>query len=177
MTQRHALIALPILLLAACGPVEKKADEAGTAPPPVRAGPEPRLGRGAVTPYTGGPLPVRAEGVGPITAETAFDLPTIKALFPKAVVEQAFLHFGSGPAQPIINVEQNQIPLMEISKSEDGDLGEIRLAGGDVRGPKDETLLTKFSSLAFDIKNCRAGEGRDVNGVSACGPRPPPSST
>ena len=29
MTQRLALIALPFLLLAACGPVEKKADEAG----------------------------------------------------------------------------------------------------------------------------------------------------
>jgi hypothetical protein len=38
MTQRHALIALPILLLAACGPVEKKADEAGTAPPPAEPG-------------------------------------------------------------------------------------------------------------------------------------------
>lgn len=173
MTQRHALIALPFLLLAACGPVEKKADEAGTAPPPAEPSKSASSVAVTVKPYTEGPLTVRAEGVGPITAATAFDLPTLKALFPKAVVEQAFLHFGSGPAQPIINVEQNQIPLMEISKSEDGDLGAIRLEGGDVRGPKDETLLTKFSSLALDIKTCRAGEGRDVNGVICVRPEAP----
>lgn len=172
MTQRLALIALPFLLLAACGPVEKKADEAGTAPPPAEPG---KSGSVAVMvkPYTEGPLTVRAEGVGPINASTAFDLPTIKVLFPKAVVAQAFLHFGAGPAQPIINVEQNQIPLMEISKGEDGDLGAIRLEGGDVRGPKDETLLTQWSALGLDIKTCRAGEGRDVNGVICVRPEAP----
>ena len=172
MIQRLALIALPFLLLAACGPVEKKADEAGNAPPPVEPG---KSGSVAVMvkPYTEGPLAVRAEGVGPINAATAFDLPTIKVLFPKAVVEQAFLHFGAGPAQPIINVEQNQIPLMEISKGEDGDLGAIRLEGGDVRGPRDETLLTKWSALGLDIKTCRAGEGRDVNGVICVRPEAP----
>lgn len=172
MTQRLALIALPFLLLAACGPVEKKADEAGTAPPPAEPG---KSGSVAVMvkPYTEGPLTVRAEGVGPINASTAFDLPTIKVLFPKAVVAQAFLHFGTGPAQPIINVEQNQIPLMEIAKGEDGDLGSIRLEGGDVRGPKDETLLTQWSALGLDIKTCRAGEGRDVNGIICVRPEAP----
>lgn len=172
MTNRHALIALPILLLAACGPVEKKADEAGSAPPPAEPG---KSGSVAVMvkPYQDGPLAVRADGVGPITAATAFDLPTIKVLFPRAVVAQAFLHFGAGPAQPIINVEQNQIPLMEISKGEDGDLGAIRLEGGDVRGPRDETLLTQWSALDLDIAHCRAGEGRDINTVVCARPEAP----
>lgn len=172
MTQRHALIALPVLLLAACGPVEKKADEAGAAPPPAQPG---KGGSVAimVKPYVDGPLSVRAEGVGPITSATAFDLPTLKVLFPKAVVAQAFLHVGAGPAQPIINVEQNQIPLMEISKGEDGDLGAIRLEGGDVRGPRGEALLTRWSALGLDIANCRAGEGRDINTVICARPEAP----
>lgn len=173
MTYRHALIALPVLLLAACGPVEKKADEAGAAPPPAEPGKSAASVAVTVKAYTEGPLTVRAEGVGPINASTAFDLPTLRALFPKAVVEQAFLHLGSGPAQPIINVEQSQIPLMEISKGEDGGLGSIRLEGGDVRGPRDETLLTTFSALDLDVRNCRAGEGRDVNGVVCVRPEAP----
>jgi hypothetical protein len=172
MTQRHALIALPFLLIAACGPVEKKADEAGTAPPPAQAAESGSVAV-AVTPYVDGPLQVRADGVGPVGATTAFDLPTLKALFPKAVVKQAFLHFGAGPAQPVINVEQNQIPMMEIAKGEDGGLGVIRLEGGDVRGLRDETLLTKWSALDLDIAHCRAGEGRDVNGVICVRPEAP----
>ena len=172
MTQRLALIALPFLLLAACGPVEKKADEAGAAAPPADTG---KSGSVAVMvkPYVEGPLTVGVDGVGPITSATAFDLPTFKVLFPRAVVAQAFLHVGTGRPQPIINVEQNQIPLMEVSKGEDGDLGSIRLEGGDVRGPKDETLLTKWSALDLDIANCRAGEGRDLNTVVCARPDAP----
>lgn len=172
MIQCLALIALPFLLLAACGPVEKKADEAGTAPPPAEPG---KSGSVAVMvkPYVEGPLTVGVDGVGPITSATAFDLPTFKVLFPRAVVAQAFLHVGTGRPQPIINVEQNQIPLMEVSKGEDGDLGSIRLEGGDVRGPKDEILLTKWSALGLDIANCRAGEGRDINTVLCARPEVP----
>jgi hypothetical protein len=172
MIQRLALVALPFLLLAACGPVEKKADAAGTAPPPAEPG---KSGSVAVMvkPYVEGPLTVGVEGVGPITAATAFDLPTFKVLFPRAVVAQAFLHVGTGRPQPIINVEQNQTPLMEVSKGEDGDLGSIRLEGGDVRGPKDETLLTQWSALGLDIANCRAGEGRDLNTVICARPEAP----
>ena len=172
MTQHLALIVLPFLLLAACGPVEKKADQAGTAPPPAEEGHSGSVAV-AVTPYTEGPLAITAQSVGPITSGTAFDPPTLAALFPKAMVKSAFLHSGPGPAAPIITVEQNQIPLMEISKSEDGDLGSIRLEGGDVRGPKDETLLTKWSALGLDITNCRAGEGRDVNTLVCVRPEAP----
>jgi hypothetical protein len=172
MTQRLALIALPFLLLAACGPVEKKADEAGTAAPPAEAGHSGSVAV-AVKPHVDGPLQVRADGVGPVTGATAFDAPTLAALFPKAVVKSAFLHSGPGPAAPIITVEQNQIPMMEVSKGEDGELASIRLEGGDVRGPKDETLLTKWSALGLNIANCRAGQGRDVNAVVCARPEAP----
>jgi hypothetical protein len=137
MTQRLALIAAPLLLLAACGP----AKQADTAAPPAAAGSEvPKSGPVAiaVTPYVGGPLHVRADGVGPITGETAFDLATIKALFPKAVVKSAFIHTGEGPPGPIITVEQDNVPLLEIGKDAEGGIGEIRMAGGPVEGPKGE---------------------------------------
>lgn len=177
MTQRLALIALPILLLpilllAACGPVEKKADEAGAAPPPAANGQGVSVAV-AVTPYAGGPLSVSAQGVGPITSATAFDAATLAALFPRAVVKSAFLHSGPGPAAPIITVEQNQVPLMEISRSEDGELGAIRLEGGDVRGPRGESLLTKWSELGLDLAHCRTGEGRDINTVVCARPEAP----
>lgn len=172
MTQRLALIALPFLLLAACGPVEKKADQAGTTPAPASPGDSASVAI-AVKPYLEGPLQVRADGVGPITSATAFDAPTLAALFPKALVKSAFLHSGPGPAAPIITVEQNQIPMLEVSKGEDGELAAIRLEGGDVRGPRDETLLTRWSALKIDLAQCRAGEGRDLNTVVCARPEAP----
>lgn len=172
MTQRLALIALPFLLLAACGPVEKKADQAGTTPAPASPGDSATVAV-AVRPYIEGPLQIRADGVGPITGATAFDAPTLAALFPKAMVKSAFLHSGPGAAAPIITVEQNQIPMMEVAKGEDGELASIRLEGGDVRGPKDEVLLTQWSGLDLDIANCRAGEGRDINAVVCARPEAP----
>ena len=160
MTQRHALIALPFLLIAACGPVEKKADEAGTAPPPAESGKSGSVA-GMVKPYVEGPLTVGVDGVGPITGATAFDLPTFKVLFPRAVVAQAFLHLGTGRPQPIINVELNQTPLMEVSKGEDGDLGSIRLEGGDVRGPK-PGFFDFVGTAKYEAWSKLAGTQRDA---------------
>ena len=169
MTQRLALIAVPLLLLAACGPV-KPAD---TAPAPstetLKSGPVAI----AVHPYAGGPLQVRADGVGPITGATAFDLPTIKVLFPKAVVKSAFIHTGDGPPGPIITVDQDNVPLMEIGKGAEGGIGEIRLAGGPVEGPQGEALLAKWADLNFDITQCRAGEGRTINQTICVRPEAP----
>ena len=170
MTQRLALIAAPLLLLAACGPA-KQADTA--APPPSAETPKSGPVRIAIVPYVGGPLEIRADGVGPITGATAFDLPTIKALFPKAVVKAAFIHTGEGPPGPIITVDQDNVPLMEIGKGADGGIGEIRLAGGPVQGPKGETLLGKWADLSFDIAQCRAGEGRTVNQTVCVRPEAP----
>ena len=168
MTQRIALIAAPLLLLAACGP----AKQTEAAKPPAET-PQSGPVAIAVVPYVGGPLKVRADGVGPITGATAFDQATIAALFPKAQVKSAFIHTGEGPPGPIIVVEQDQVPLLEIGKGAEGGIGEIRLAAGPVEGPKDETLLAKWADLSFDIAQCRAGEGRTVNQVVCVRPEAP----
>ena len=167
MTLRHTLLALPLVVLAACGPAKKDettkaADAGGKAPVTV-----------AIAPYAGGPLRMTKDGVGPITAATAFDLATLKALFPKAKVEQAFLHFSQGPAQPIINVEQDNVPLAEIGKTDEGEIAYVRVAAGDARGPRDERLLAKWADLGFTVDQCRAGEGREVNAVICVRPEAP----
>ena len=170
MTSRLLLIAAPLLLLAACGPA-KQADTAApsSAEAPAKSGPVAI----AVTPYVGGPLQVRADGVGPITGETAFDAATIKALFPKAVVKSAFIHTGEGPPGPILTVDQDNVPLLEIGKGAEGGIGEIRMAGGPVQGPKGEALLAKWADLSFDIAQCRPGEGRTVNQTVCVRPEAP----
>lgn len=170
MTQRLALIAAPLLLFAACGPADKKTEAAA---PPAAEAPKSGPVTVAVTPYTGGPLRIHVDGVGPLTGATAFDEATIKALFPQAVVKSAFIHVGEGPPGPIITVEQDNVPLLEIGKGAEGGVGEIRLAGGDVRGPKDEVLLTKWNELGFDIAQCRAGQGRTVNQTVCVRPEAP----
>lgn len=159
MTLRHTFLALPLVLLAACGPAKK--DEAAKAPEVATKGPV----TVAVAPYAGGILKVTKDGVGPINGSTAFDLATIKVLFPKAKVDNAFLHFGEGPAQPIINVEQDNVPLAEIGKTDEGEIAYVRVNAGDVRGPKDEQLLAKWADLGFTVDQCRAGEGREINAV------------
>lgn len=161
MTLRHTLIALPLLALAACGPAKK--DEAPASAPAPEAAKTKTPATLAVTPYTGGTLKITKDSVGPITAATAFDIPTIQALFPKAKVEQAFIHFGQGPALPIINVEQDNVPLLEIGKGEEGAIGYIAAASDPVTGPRDEKLLAKWGELDFAVAQCRAGEGREVN--------------
>ena len=171
MTQRLALIVAPLLLLAACGPADKKT--AAPAAPPAAEAPKSGPVAVAVTPYTGGPLQVRADGVGPITAATAFDQATLAALFPKAVVKSAFIHVGEGPPGPIITVEQDNMPMLEIGKGSEGGIGEIRLAGGPVQGPRGEALLGKWADLGFDIGQCRAGEGRTVNQTVCVRPEAP----
>jgi hypothetical protein len=157
MTLRHTLIALPLVLLAACGPAKKaEAPPEAASKGPVTV---------AIAPYAGGPLKIGKDGVGPINASTAFDLATLKALFPKAKVDSAFLHFSEGPAQPIITIEQDSVPLAEIGKTDEGEIAYVRVAAGDARGPKDERLLAKWADLGFTVDQCRAGEGREVNAV------------
>jgi hypothetical protein len=171
MTLRHTLLALPLVLLAACGPAKK--DETAAAPPASAPSQDKAPVQMAITPYLGGPLKITKDGVGPITGATAFDLATIKALFPKAKVESAFMHFGSGPPQPIINVEQDNVPLLEIGKTEDGDIAYVRAAAGDIRGPKDEQLLAKWSDLDLSVDNCRLGTGREVGQTICVRPEAP----
>ena len=173
MTQRLALIAAPLLLLAACGPAKHADTATPGAPQATGEAPASRPVAIAVTPYVSGPLHVRADGVGPITEATAYDAPTMTALFPKAVVKSAFIHAGEGPPGPIITVEQDNVPLLEIGKGAEGGIGEIRLAGGPVQGPKGEALLSKWADLGFDISQCRAGSGRTVNQTVCVRPEAP----
>jgi hypothetical protein len=156
MSFRHSYFALPFVLLAACGPAKTdrppRTEEGAKGPVTV-----------AIAPYAGGPLKVSNAGVGPITSAMAFDLATLKVLFPKAKVEQAFLHSSDGPAQPIITIEQDNTPLAEIGKSDDGDIAYVRVETDDARGPKDEQLLAKWGDLGFMLDQCRAGAGREIN--------------
>lgn len=168
MILRHALFALPVLLLAACGPARN--DETA-APSPAAEDKAPV--RVAIAPYAGGPLKIGNDGVGPINGSVAFDLNTLKVLFPKAKVEQAFLHVGEGPARPIINVEQANVPLAEIGKTDEAEIAYVRVEAGEARGPKDEQLLAKWADLGFTIDQCRAGEGRDVNQILCVRPEAP----
>jgi hypothetical protein len=160
MTLRHTFLALPLVLLAACGPAKK--DETATPTAPAGAKPPVTV---AIAPYSGGPLKVTKDGVGPINGSVAFDLATLKVLFPKAKVDNAFLHFGEGPPQPIINIEQDNVPLAEVGKNDEGEIAYVRVNAGDARGPKDEQLLAKWADLGFTADQCRAGEGREVNAV------------
>jgi len=169
MTLRHTLLALPLVLLAACGPAKK--DEAATAPAAETGAKAPV--HVAIAPYVGGPLKVSNDGVGPINGSVAFDLATLKVLFPKAKVDSAFLHVGEGPAQPIINVEQDNVPLAEIGKNDEGEIGYVRVNAGDARGPKDEQLLAKWADLGFTVDQCRAGEGREINQTICVRPEAP----
>lgn len=169
MTFRHTLLALPFVLLAACGPARK--DERSAAPAAEGATKAPV--RVAIAPYAGGPLRVSNDGVGPINDSVAFDLATLKVLFPKAKVESAFLHFGEGPPQPIINVEQDNVPLAEIGKTDEAEIAYVRVEAGEARGPQDEALLAKWTDLGFTVAQCRAGEGRDVNQTICVRPEAP----
>lgn len=165
MISRQALLIPLLALLAACGPAKQSQDASKSeAKAPVAV---------AVAPYAGGPLAMTKDGVGPISGATAFDLPTLKALFPKAKVEQAFLHFSQGPAQPIITVEQDSVPLAEIGKTDEGEIAYVRVAAGDARGPKDERLLAKWADLGFTADQCRAGDGREINAVICVRPEAP----
>lgn len=165
MTLRHTLLALPLVLLAACGPAKK--DETAATPGASAPTESKAPVQMAITPYVGGPLKFTKDGVGPISGATAFDLATIKALFPKAKVESAFIHFGPGPGEPIINVEQDNTPLLMIGKTDEGEIAYVRGAAGDVRGVKGEPLLAKWNDLGLSIENCRLGTGREV-GTTIC---------
>lgn len=167
MTLRHTFLALPLVVLAACGPAKK--DETAAAPDAGTKAPV----QVAIAPYAGGPLKVSKDGVGPINATVAFDLATLKVLFPKAKVDQAFLHFGEGPPQPIINIEQDNVPLAEVGKNDEGEIAYVRVNAGDARGPKDEQLLAKWADLGFTVVQCRAGEGREVNMTICVRPEAP----
>jgi hypothetical protein len=75
----------------------------------------------AVTPYVGGPLRVRADGVGPITERDGLRRGDDQGPVPQGGGQER-LHprAGEGPPGPIITVEQDNVPLLEIGKDDRG---------------------------------------------------------
>ena len=154
-----------LLLLAACG-------EPATPPPAADAPierPAPIVTAPVVPPappaepWTKGELKVAPGGVGPLSAATPFDRTAVVALFPYARVEPGFLHFGD-QTWPQITVEQGDALGLTLIETKPGQR-EIRVAGGDVTGPGGEKLMAKWSDAGFEIGQCVAGEGRDVNAL------------
>ena len=162
MTSHPALIALPLLLLAACGPAPQKAAA------PVRAAPagDPTSLSERIAPYLGGPLALDEYAVGPLMGATAFDLAGVQRLFPKAVVKLAYLHDGDAAPAPILTVDQGGTQILEIGRdAASGAIGEIRVTGGEVLAPNNETLMMKWSQTGFDPSRCWMGKTRDLNAV------------
>ena len=158
MTRTLPLIAL--LALAACG---KPAEQQPTAP---------------VAPATEATLPADApkaapawtasnDGVGPITARTAFDRAAIAALFPGSEVKSAFISL-EGDSYAIVTVNGPDALVLEVMQGTNtGEIGSILAQGGPVVGPRGETLMAPFASLGFKAGDCLIGADR-FSGAALC---------
>lgn len=144
---------LPLIAaVAACQPASPQDEAPAAAPPAAEAPAEPA----PVVSTT-----VSAAGVGPITAETAFDAEAIRALFPGAEVQAEFLHGDDRPA-PIITVIGPGEAALEIQGGGDGRVGQIFISGGDITGPDGEALMAGWPELGLTAADCEMGEGRFV---------------
>lgn len=114
-------------------------------------------------PWTSGELRITPGGVGPLSAATPFERAAVVALFPQARVEPGFMHFEDS-TWPQIAVEQGDALGLTILEPKPGHR-EIRVAGGQAVGPNGETLMAKWPDTGFEIGQCAAGEGRDVNAL------------
>lgn len=151
---------IALLGLAACG---KPAEQQPTAP---------------VAPATEATLPADApraapawtasnEGVGPVTAATAFDREAVAALFPESEVKTAFLS-EEGAQVPIITVFGPQDLGIEIKEGNSrGKIGAILAQGGPVVGPRGERLMDPFPGLGFKAGDCVIGADR-FSGAALC---------
>jgi hypothetical protein len=175
---RPLILAVPLLVLAACGPADKPAGSKAAAPASAAASVmvTRQDASGAVdrfTPYGGGPLTLDEFSVGPVMAQTDFSLDAIKPRFPKAEVKSAFLHQGSGEPTPIITVEQGGGAIEIQGNPGTTKVGDIRVAGGSPQGPRGETLGMKWADAGMDYPRCWAGKDRDVHAVICTQPGEP----
>lgn len=164
MTQSPLLLAptlAAVLALAACGQASDKAPAAAPVQPATEA---------TLPADAGAQAPAwsaSAAGVGPITAETAFTVEAIKALFPDSQVEAAFLS-EEGMQTPIITVNGPQELVLELKEGmTPGKVGVILAQGGPVVGPRGETLMTGWSSLGLKAEDCIIGADR-FSGAALC---------
>lgn len=143
---------LPLMaVLAACQPGSPQGEEPADAPA-VEA-------PAAPAPAASDNRAVTAAGVGPITAETPFDADAVRALFPGAEVEAAFLH-GEGQPTPIITVIGTDETVLEIQGGGDGNVGQVMVSGGAFTGPGGEALMASWPELGLTAADCVMGEGR-----------------
>jgi hypothetical protein len=155
-----------VVMLAAglCVGCERRTPHAGDAGPPPR-------------PYVSGQVPLGHWGVGPIRATTYFETPVIAALFPKAKVSDGVYTIATTQQLPIITVDQGGVRMLEIDDSvmhaphsDDPLVGQVRLLGGPVRGPRGETLGMLWRDAGFDLSQCELGEDRGVNALVCARP-------
>jgi len=132
-----ALIAVPLALLAACGPADKPAPPASVpaAAPSVPA-----------TPL----LALDEYAVGPIMAQTPFKAEAIQALFPNDRVAME----GSA-----IAVARDDVTMLKIL-GEPGltTVGEIHIAGRSATGPRGEVFGMPWPRLDVPPKRCWMGQ-------------------
>lgn len=133
-----ALTAVPLALLAACGPADKPVEPASA---PAAAAP---------THATGSLLALDEYAVGPIMAQTPFKLEAIQALFPKDKVETD----GA-----VLTVARDGARMLEIF-GEAGltTVGEIRVAGRMATGPRGELFGMAWAKLDVPTKRCWMGQ-------------------
>ena len=137
-----ALIAVPLALLAACGPADKPAPPASApaAAAPAAAPSAPATSLLALDEYA----------VGPIMAQTAFTSVAIQALFPADTVAME----GS-----VITVTRNGVTRLKIL-AEPGltTVGEIHIAGRSASGPRGEVFGMPWPRLDVPRKRCWMGQ-------------------
>lgn len=174
---RRLILAVPLLVLAACGPADKpagsKAAAPATAPPAMVTRKDASGAVDRFTPHGGGQLMLDEFSVGPVMAQTDFSLDAIGPRFPKAVVKTAFLHQGPGEPTPIITVEQDGGVLEIQGNPGTTKVGDIRVSGGAPKGPRGETLGMKWADAGMDYPRCWAGKDRDLHAVVCTQPGEP----
>ncbi len=150
------LAAALCLALAACGPRTSDrpvADPTDPHPLPI--------------PYTGGPLAISQDAVGPLRWDAPRTAEVLRALFPDAKIDRQVRTDGDTQA-PVLIVERNNQPILEAVGPPDdpllanrGSPFEIRIYGGEPVGPNGERLMDRWSRLGLKAADCTMGEGRD----------------
>jgi hypothetical protein len=149
-------------LVVACGLAGCNSSDTG-----AHGGPEPRQ-----EPYRSGWIRMGHWGIGPIRALTYFEQPVIQALFPTSKVKEVTLRIADDDTEDGIIVTQNGIPLLEIDDgsgnapgTDDPLIGQVRVLGGPVVGPRGEQLSMGWPDAHFDLSQCEIGVDRDRNSV------------
>lgn len=136
------------LLLAACG-------QETSEPPPSTA---PAEAERSQSPAVVGPILItfNENGAGEINGETPLNARSIAAVFPDATVDKT-LHQEAGVE--IITVRRPDGLELDLHPGTDPQrVGQIIGRAGPVTGPLGEELGADWSSLGFELADCRRGQ-------------------